>query len=234
MEEMCSIHFGQGKDGKPWTETVVVVKPGASDEEIQVAAGTAKRLAAQFSEEVERAKADSESLAARLILALEPKQVYKIMNVEFAGSCAMPIGKFGDAQFPGKTVAEVYEEVPKAVQWVGFDKASEMLKDAGADRVIGIVACTRYWNEMDKVTTGLSKPGDVLGPNEAHKVYAQQLQAEQGEYGYGPFPSTAGERVGKDPSELVRQGQQQEDDYGQVEDDERDLSEPLESEDDWL
>lgn len=199
MDEMCSTHFGIGKNG-PWTESVVVVKPGATDEQIQEAADTAKKLAAQFSEEVEQAKQDSESLAARFVLErMELKEIHERMDEGFAGSCRMPIGKFGDAQFPGKTVAEVYEECPKAVHWVGFDMAVEMLKDAGADKRIGIVACGVYWNLMERVKTGLS---------------AQQSEQD---------------RVGKDPAELVggKIRQQQADEYqaekGQVDQEPEDL-----------
>lgn len=145
-KEMVSFHSGVGKDGKPWTESVIVVKPGASDQEIEVAANTAKALAAQFAEEVERAKQDSESLAARFILErFTTREILDRMDVEFAGSCPMPIRKFGDKQLAG-TVAEVYDEHPEAVKWVGITKALELMEDAGADRIIGVVACGKYWH----------------------------------------------------------------------------------------
>jgi len=196
MEEMVSAHVGIGKDGKPWTETVVVVKPGASDEEIQVAADTAKRLAAQFSGEVEQAKQDSESLAARFVLErFTTREILDRMSVEFAGSCPMPIRKFGDVQLAG-TIAEVYDEHPEAVKWVGITKALEMMEGAGADKILGVVACGKYWH-------GQAKPVVKPKEEEVEQVAAPQLA-----------------------------GQEQDDwDYGQ---DERDLSEPLESEDDWL
>jgi len=150
MEEMVSAHVGIGKDGKPWTETVVVVKPGASDEEIQVAADTAKRLAAQFSGEVEQAKQDSESLAARFVLErFTTREILDRMSVEFAGSCPMPIRKFGDVQLSG-TIAEVYDEHPEAVKWVGITKALEMMEGAGADKILGVVACGKYWHGQAK------------------------------------------------------------------------------------
>ena len=213
MEEMVSAHVGIGKDGKPWTETVVVVKPGASDEEIQVAATTAKKLAAQFQEEVEQAKI--ESLAARFILErFTTREILERMSVEFAGSCPMPIRKFGDVQLSG-TIAEVYDEHPEAVKWVGITKALEMMEGAGADKILGVVACGKYWH-------GQAKP--VVKPKEEEVERADNERWDKADSGQEKVEARAIERVAA----------RQLDDYDGPEDDERDLSEPLESEDDWL